>query len=326
MRLLLDPGTRVRFGSRARLLVVLTMLGLVLFAPGPITSYLAAQDETNVEEVVAPPDQEPEEETSGSLIERQLTDTESLTLISLVLRGGRIMIVLGVVSLLVVTLSFERLLAIRRSRVIPGNLVDELERLRIGNRGLEPREVYRLCKKYPSVLATAVKAMIFRVGRPQAEVQHAVSETCEREADRLYTNVRWISLFGAVAPLIGLMGTVWGIIWTFYQTTQLEIGADRADQLAGGIFVALVTTLGGLAIAIPAMIIAQHFESKIIKLFHELDEVLFNLLPGIEKYEGKIRVSHRSLGEPGPGDEPPATKTKSSTKVEPTPAPTGGTT
>lgn len=308
------------------MLVALTTLGLVWLAPGPFTSRLAAQEDTNVEEVVAPPDQEPEGSGAGSLIERRLAENESLTLIGLVLRGGRIMIVLGVVSLLVVTLAFERLLAIRRSRVMPTKLVDELERLRIGNRGLEPREVYRLCKKYPSVLATAVKAMIFRVGRPQSEVQHAVSETCEREADRLYTNVRWISLFGAVAPLIGLMGTVWGIIWTFYQTTQLEIGADRADQLAGGIFVALVTTLGGLAIAIPAMIIAQHFESKIIKLFHELDEVLFNLLPGIEKYEGKIRVSHRSLGEPGPGDDPTPSKSKAATPVEPAPATTGGTT
>ena len=94
------------------------------------------------------------------------------------------------------------------------------------------------------------------------------------------------------------MGTVWGIIWTFYKTTQLEIGADRADQLAGGIFVALVTTLGGLVIAIPAMIVAQYFESRIISLFHEMDEILFDLIPGFEHYEGKVRAKHRTYENP----------------------------
>jgi len=230
------------------------------------------------------------------------------------------MIPLGIMSVLVVALTFERLLALRRSRILPRKLIRELEILRKRDRGIDPREAYRLCMDYPSSLARSIKAMLLRVGRPQSEVAHAVSEATDREADRLYSNVRWIALLGSVAPLIGLMGTVWGIIWTFYKTTQLEIGADRADQLAGGIFVALVTTLGGLTIAIPAMFFAQFFESRIIRLFHEMDEILFDLIPGFEHYEGKLQARHRTFDSPpevvrsgpasavskGPLPEPPA--------------------
>ena len=65
---------------------------------------------------------------------------------------------------------------------------------------------------------------------------------------------------------------------------------------------ALVTTLGGLVIAIPAMIVAQYFESRIISLFHELDEILFDLIPGFEHYEGKLRARQRTYeGSSGGG-------------------------
>ena len=203
------------------------MLSLLLLA-GLLIAPLAAQEE----DVDAP--EQPADQRSPALIEKRLADTESLTLVSLVLRGGKMMIPLGVMSVLVVMLTFERLLALRRSRIIPYRLERELSQLRLSEKGLDPREAYKLCKQYPSALGNVVKAMLLRIGRPQSEVEHSVAEATEREADRLYANVRWISLMGSVAPLLGLMGTVWGIIWTFYKTTQLEIGADRADQLPAG--------------------------------------------------------------------------------------------
>ena len=93
--------------------------------------------------------------------------------------------------------------------------------------------------------------MLVKVGRPHSEVEHAVSEAAEREAERAYANVRWLNLCTAVTPLMGLLGTVWGMIVAFHQTTLLAPGQDRATQLAQGIYIALVTTLGGLMVAIP---------------------------------------------------------------------------
>jgi biopolymer transport protein ExbB len=161
---------------------------------------------------------------------------------------------------------------------------------------MDPRAAYRLCQQYPSSAAVVIRSMLLKIGRPQSEVEHAVAEAGEREAARLHANVRSLTLIAAIAPLVGLLGTVWGMIRAFFVTTQLAPGQNKADFLAEGIYVALVTTLGGLTVAIPAAIFAHYFEGRIERLFHEIDELLFSLLPQIERFEGRMRVTPHTLG------------------------------
>ena len=99
----------------------------------------------------------------------------------------------------------------------------------------------------------------------------------------------------------------------YYYLTEIivHIPQNKADFLAEGIYVALVTTLGGLSVAIPAAILAHYFEGRIQSIFHRIDEMLFNLLPQVERFEGRMRVTHRRLK----GDEP-------SQLVTPTQSPT----
>jgi biopolymer transport protein ExbB len=223
-------------------------------------------------------------------------------LLELIGQGGLLMIPIGLMSLLVAMFGIERGIGLRRARVMPQELVDGLSQLASSPGGFDPRKAYRLCQRFPSSAANVIRAMLLKVGRPHAEVEHAVSEASEREATRLYANVRWLTLAAAVTPLLGLLGTVWGMIVAFFNTTQLEAGQNKFDFLAEGIYVALVTTLGGLAVAIPAAILAHYFEGRIQELFHQIDELLFNLLPQIERYEGRLRVSHQSLGGEGAAD------------------------
>src|SRR5258708_10576626 len=82
----------------------------------------------------------------------------------------------------------------------------------------------------------------------------------------------------------------------FYRTANLPPGANRPEALAGGIYVALVTTFGGLVVAIPASVFAHYFEGRIQMLFREIDELLQGLLPQLERYEGKLRLT-RQTGE-----------------------------
>ncbi len=221
--------------------------------------------------------------------------TESLNLLTLLLQGGLLMIPIGAMSIILVMLVIERMIALRRERVMPRGLVDTLGEMGSVPGVMDPRQAYRLCQQFPSSTAVVIRAMLLKTGRPQSEVEHAVSEASEREAERLYANVRWLNLIAAIAPLMGLFGTVWGMIRAFFDTTQLAAGQNKADFLAQGIYVALVTTLGGLAVAIPAAIFAHYFEGRIQRLFHEIDELLFNLLPQIERYEGRMRVTPHSL-------------------------------
>lgn len=201
------------------------------------------------------------------------------------------MVPITALSFVVVAVSVERWIQLRKSRVIPEELIRQLSRMGNSSQGFDPREAYRLCQAYPSAASRVIRAMLLKVGRPHSEVEHAVKEASDREAQKLYSNVRWLNLATAVAPLFGLMGTVWGMIRAFHDTTQLLPGQNKAEYLAEGIYLALVTTLAGLAVAIPAAILSHFFESRIIALFHQIDELLFNLLPQIEKYEGRVRFS-----------------------------------
>ena len=71
-------------------------------------------------------------------------------------------------------------------------------------------------------------------------------------------------------------------------------GQDKAELLAKGIYMALVTTLSGLIVAIPSAILAHYFEGRITSLFHQIDELLFNLMPQVERYEGRVRFSQKT--------------------------------
>ena len=219
-------------------------------------------------------------------------EAEGINIFSLIVQGGAFTIPIGLMSLVTVTFIIERSMALRRDRVIPGMLVAELGLLAEEQGQFDPRAAYRLCQRYPSAAASVIRAMLVKVGRPQAEVDRSTTEASEREADRLYSNVRWLNLAAAVTPLMGLLGTVWGMIQAFHDTTGLPQGVNKADFLAEGIYVALVTTLCGLLVAIPAAVFSHYLEGKLQRLFHEVDELLFSLMPQIERFEGRMRFTN----------------------------------
>ena len=217
------------------------------------------------------------------------------SLLGLLFKGGALMIPIVLMSILVIALVIERLLNLRERKILPKELVDELGVLASSSGGFDPKEAYRICQAFPSSASTVIRSMLLKVGRPQSEVERAVSEASDREASRLYSNVRWLNLAAAVAPLVGLFGTVWGMIQAFFQTTQLTAGQNKSVFLAEGIYVALVTTLGGLAVAIPAAIFSHYFEGRIQNLFFQIEELLFNLMPQIERFEGRLRYEQAGL-------------------------------
>lgn len=199
-------------------------------------------------------------------------------------------------SLLGAGICIERMIVLQRDRLMPERLVERLARLGQQPGGLDPRDAYIVCQTTPSVASDVLKSVLVKVGRPHMELEHACSEAAQRSAIRLQQPVSWLTLCAAVAPLIGLLGTVWGITQAFYDTTQLEVGQNRADALSRGIYVALVTTIAGLTIAIPATLASHFFESRIVGVLNRIEEMVRGLLPQLERYEGQVRFS------PGPAD------------------------
>lgn len=265
----------------------------ILFAAQPIAQKLSAQST----DAGAGPSGEALPESTPNAAGQPTTATPSgLNLIDLANQGGIFMYPLYGLSILAVLMCVERAIAIRRSRIIPQEFVDGLGQL--GNSGgFDPRKAYRLCQQYPSAAARVVKAMLLKVGRPVSEIEHTVGETSQRESERLYFNVRWLNLAASVAPLLGLIGTIQGMILAFHGLTQLKAGESQMVVLASGIYTALVTTFAGLTVAIPAAMASQYFEGRLILFFHEVDELAFNLLPQVERYEGRVRFTRQGEEE-----------------------------
>lgn len=215
------------------------------------------------------------------------------TLWQLFLAGGLLMWPIVIMSLVVVTFGIERLVALRGGRFLPTGLRDGMAKLVAG--GFDPRKAYRLCQEFPSAAADVLAMMLEKVGRPVPEIERAAEVAKEREASRLYANIRPISLAVTVTPLLGLLGTVQGMIMAFYTTANLEAGANRAAELASGIYVALITTFAGLCVAIPAAMIAHYLEGRILRGFRGVDDLVAEVLPQLERYENKGRLTAAQL-------------------------------
>jgi len=220
------------------------------------------------------------------------------TLWQLFLAGGLLMWPIVAMSLVVVTFGIERLVALRGSRFLPSGLRDGITKLVTS--GFDPRKAYRLCQEFPSAAADVLTAMLEKVGRPVPEIERAAEVAKDREASRLYANIRPISLAVTVTPLLGLLGTVQGMIMAFYTTANLEAGANRAAELASGIYVALITTFAGLCVAIPAAIIAHYLEGRILRGFRGVDDLVAEVLPQLERYENKGRLTAAQLAAQPP--------------------------
>jgi biopolymer transport protein ExbB len=221
--------------------------------------------------------------------EGQLLATPSIRIWDLAVAGGIFMIPIAGMSVLAVTMAIERLFAMRRQRVLPAGLVRGLNELEQRTGEFAIADAKELCQRNPSAAANVVRAMLARAGRPLAEIESAVAQASQREADRLYANVRWLNLAASLSTMLGLIGTIQGMIMAFHRLTVTEVVADRTTMLAAGIYTALVTTFAGLAVAIPSLLMSHFFEGRILALFHQIDEMTFHLLP-------KLAPAHEADG------------------------------
>ncbi len=201
----------------------------------------------------------------------------------LIRRGGLIMVPIGICSVFLVTFLLERLANMRRSKIIPPLLLEELQQL-IDSRRLSTTTLDDLCKKYPSPMGNVVKASLQRVGHPLLEVEKVMEDAAARELTIIRSAIRPLTAIASVAPLLGLVGTVFGMIDAFIVTSQPGL-KDRTELLASGIYEALVATAAGLLVAVPALVAAYYFTGRLDVLSREVGDRLTPLVPALAKLE-----------------------------------------
>lgn len=229
-----------------------------------------------------------------------LAEQELPSLWDLAVQGGLFMIPIGLASIVVIAFALERTLGLRSRRIIPPILMAELQELDSDGNGIDPRVAYRVCQEHPSPLANTIRAAVLKIGRPHSEVEKAVEDAVGRESAEMMKNMRPINVVASIAPLLGLIGTVQGMILAFMVTSSTSsTGTSKAQELAQGIYTALVTTFAGLCVAVVAVLIANWLESKIEKLLRNMEEIFLEIIPQFERYEGKVRVTRSSTQENG---------------------------
>lgn len=201
------------------------------------------------------------------------------SLFEMLVAGGPLMIPIVLASFILVLITFERLISLRRRRVVPGIFVERfLLQMREG--ALDRSEALEKCEDEPSHIARVFAAALRKWGKPAVEVEQAVLDEGERVANVLRKYLRVMNGISSVAPLLGLAGTVWGMMHAF-NTIATNSAMGRAEMLAGGISVALVTTASGLMVAIPAMVLYMYFVGRVDGLVMEIDshgQELVNLI------------------------------------------------
>ena len=183
--------------------------------------------------------------------------------------GGLMMYPIAIASFVVTVFAFERLLYLRGGRVIPRPFVKRLIEM-LEQQQIDRDEAIELCQKNPSPIAEIISAAIRRYGRPAVDLEAAVMDTGERVTNAMRKNLRVLSAISNVGPLLGLLGTVMGMIEAFNEIASGN-AMGRPEMLAGGISEALITTASGLLVAIPAYLLYVFFTGRVDRLVMEMD-------------------------------------------------------
>ncbi|HEY1784929.1 MAG TPA: MotA/TolQ/ExbB proton channel family protein [Pirellulales bacterium] len=199
------------------------------------------------------------------------TTVNPTNLFEILRQGGLLMGPLVICSFVTLVFVFERAIALRRGRVIPAPFVKRfLLQLREGK--LDRDQALELCKESQSPVAEVFAGAVRKWGRSSVEIEQAMIDSGERVAHGLR---RYIRLFNAVAqmsPLLGLLGTVFGMIHLFNDIATSD-AMGRTELLAGGISEALLNTAAGLSVAIPALCIYMFFVSRVDRLLVDIDNL-----------------------------------------------------
>ncbi len=196
----------------------------------------------------------------------------SKSLLQIVRDGGLLMIPIGICSIVLMVFVFERSISLRKGRIIPRPFVNRfLEQLK--EEQLDPDSAMALCTENRSPVSEVFAAAIQKWDRPSVEIEQAIIDSGERVANSLRRYLRLINGIATVTPLLGLLGTVLGMIQAFDALGNVD-GAARPELLiAGGISQALLTTAAGLGVAIPALIAYLFFVGRVDQLVIEIDSL-----------------------------------------------------
>jgi len=193
-------------------------------------------------------------------------------------RGGPVMAILAVASVLCLALIFERWHSLRRRKIFPVRFLSEIENLL---REGKISETLTLCRTSDLGVARLISTGLALKDAPSQESKEELEGAGRREASILERNLDFLGTLAAAGPLVGLLGTVIGMIRTFGVVALTGVGDPL--KLSGGIAEALLCTVGGLVVGIPALVAQQYFLHKVDRFMIEMEEFVTRVMKLIRR-------------------------------------------
>jgi biopolymer transport protein ExbB len=206
--------------------------------------------------------------------------------------GGAVGVVLAALSVAMVALVLEHLVSLRANSLNPRKLLEQVHQL------MQERHykiAAKLCRDDGSLLGCVLAAGLTEIGSGYALIEKAMEDACAQYAARLYRKIDSLSVIGTVAPMLGLLGTVWGMMIAFSEfASKANV---QVTELAPGISTALVTTLMGLAVAIPAYAAFAYFRNRVDEGVSTCSQMVDHLFLDYRRAQIARRRKERAAGD-----------------------------
>jgi biopolymer transport protein ExbB len=189
-------------------------------------------------------------------------------------KGGPVMWPLLAFSILGLAFTIERAVALRRARINVNEFLAKVRKALIVNRSI--RDAIKICEQYRGPVASIMKAGLLKYGQPKEDVEKTIENAAFYEMSRLERGLLVLATTANVAPLLGFLGTVTGMIKSF--DALAKAGLSNPGLVAAGISEALITTAAGLMIAIPVQLAYNFFISRINKFVRDIETATNMLL------------------------------------------------
>ncbi len=205
---------------------------------------------------------------SNNLVQGQPNPSEiSLSVYDLTLKGGWIMAILGILSIIAVYIFIERYLAIKKASQDDKNFMNNIRDF-MHNGRLD--SALSLCRNNDSPIARMIEKGLIRIGRPLNDINTAIENVGKLEVAKMEKNIAGLATIAGAGPMIGFLGTVIGMIVAFYDMSMAGNNID-ISLLSNGIYQAMVTTVGGLIVGIFALVFYNILVAKVEKLVFILE-------------------------------------------------------
>jgi len=208
--------------------------------------------------------------------------------------GTLIMLLLLALSITAAYLVIDHLLTIRRGEIMPEGLSEHVRQLLTAG---QLTEADQACRSQPSFLSFVLLNGLAEVESGWSAVEKAIEDATAEQSARLFRKIEYLSVIGNIAPMVGLLGTVTGMIIAFQRVAVTQGSAGAAD-LAEGIYQALVTTVGGLLVAIPSLGAFAIFRNRVDQFVAEAAYLAQHAFAPLKRRRGATRAASSSPPPP----------------------------